>query len=116
MRPPEQHRRRDTGGVPAADRGAGGPVAPARAGRTRRAGGEASRAERMEAQRTVARQLRAALEVFDGRRPAAHIADLVAPSVLRYWRAAAGQRRVRGRPGSPGCGSACPATAWPRSP
>ena len=59
------------------------------------AGGEVSRAERMEVQRTVTRQLRAALEVFDGRRPAAHIADLVTPSVLRYWRAAAGQRRVR---------------------
>jgi hypothetical protein len=58
-------------------------------------GGEVSRAERREVQRTVTGQLRAALEVFDGRRPAAHIADLVTPSVLRYWRAAARQRRVR---------------------
>jgi hypothetical protein len=58
-------------------------------------GEEAPRAERIEARHAITRQLRTALEVFDGRRPAAHIADQVTPSVLRYWRAAAQQRHPR---------------------
>jgi hypothetical protein len=58
-------------------------------------GEEAPRAEGIEARHAITRQLRTALEVFDGRRPPAHIADQVAPSVLRYWRAAAQQRHPR---------------------
>jgi hypothetical protein len=52
-------------------------------------------AERVEALRAAARLLRTALEVFDGRRPVAHIADQAAPAVLRYWRVAALRRHVR---------------------
>ena len=58
-------------------------------------GEQAPRAESIEARHAITRQLRTALEVFDGRRPPAHIADQVAPSVLRYWRAAAQQRHPR---------------------
>ena len=58
-------------------------------------GKQAPRAESIEARHAITRQLRTALEVFDGRRPPAHIADQVAPSVLRYWRAAAQQRHPR---------------------
>jgi Family of unknown function (DUF6459) len=56
---------------------------------------QAPPAESIEARHAITRQLRTALEVFDGRRPPAHIADQVAPSVLRYWRAAAQQRHPR---------------------
>jgi Family of unknown function (DUF6459) len=57
---------------------------------------DASPAEWVEAHHTAARHLRTALEVLAGRRPVAHIADQVAPPVLRYWRVAAQQRRVHG--------------------
>lgn len=53
--------------------------------------------EHVEAHHVAARHLRAALEVFDGRRPAVHLAGQATPPVLRYWQAAAGRRRVRGR-------------------
>lgn len=43
----------------------------------------------------VARVLRLALEVLDGRRPIRHLDNHVEESVLRYLRVAAGQRRVR---------------------
>ena len=43
----------------------------------------------------VARVLRAALEVLDGRRPVRHLDDHVTESVLRYLRAAARQRQAR---------------------
>lgn len=52
-------------------------------------------ADLAEAHRAVTHVLRLALEVFDGRRPLAHLAGHVEPSVLRYWRAATQQRRVR---------------------
>lgn len=48
-----------------------------------------------EARRAVARVLRVALEVLDGRRPATQLAGHADPSVLRCWRVAAQQRRVR---------------------
>lgn len=47
-----------------------------------------------EAHHTVARALRVAMEVLDGRRPLAHLAGHFEAPVLRYWRAAARQRRV----------------------
>jgi hypothetical protein len=55
----------------------------------------ATPAEVADAQRRIAPVLRLALEVLDGRRPPAHLGEHAAPPVLRYWRAACGQRRVR---------------------
>jgi uncharacterized protein DUF6459 len=48
-----------------------------------------------EAHAVIAPALRLALEVLDGRRPAEHLGPLATPAVLRYWRAARGQRRAR---------------------
>jgi hypothetical protein len=48
-----------------------------------------------EAHQRAAAALRLALEVLDGRRAEAHLADIAAPAVLRYWRAARDQRRMR---------------------
>jgi len=59
------------------------PVPPPRAG------------QHAEAHQRVAAALRLALEVLDGRRAESHLADIAAPAVLRYWRAARAQRRVR---------------------
>lgn len=49
-----------------------------------------------EVHRSVVPVLRLALEVLDGRRPSRHLAPHVDAPVLRYWRAAAQQRRPRG--------------------
>ena len=74
------------------------------------------RAERRHEQRTVGRQLRAALEVLDGRRPSGPHRRPGQPSVLRYLQRASrpAQRPCGHRAGCAGCGCACPATAWPR--
>jgi uncharacterized protein DUF6459 len=50
-------------------------------------------AQAAAAQRAIVPVLRLALEVLDGRRPPAHLDPVTAPTVLRYWRAACGQRR-----------------------
>lgn len=69
---------------------------PPRPGNGTRPSGPPS-AEAAQARFAVGQHLRAAMEVFDGRRPVAHLAGQVTPAVLRYWRSAAGQRRpVRG--------------------
>lgn len=52
-------------------------------------------ADQVTAHRAAVRHLRLALEVFDGRRPPAHLAGHVTPPVLRYWRAAGERRRAR---------------------
>jgi hypothetical protein len=70
------------------------PTAPA-AGPARNPVPQPGRDQHAEAHQRVAVALRVALEVLDGRRPDAHLADIAAPDVLRYWRAARGQRRVR---------------------
>jgi hypothetical protein len=51
--------------------------------------------EFVDAHHAVTRILRLALEVLDGRRPAAQLAPHFAPEPLRYWRAAVGQRTGR---------------------
>jgi hypothetical protein len=48
-----------------------------------------------EAHAWIAPALRLALEVFDGRRAPEQLGPLATPEVLRYWRAARGQRRPR---------------------
>jgi hypothetical protein len=48
-----------------------------------------------EAHHGVARILRLALEVLDGRRPVAQLGAHFAPAPLRYWRVATEQRRPR---------------------
>ena len=55
----------------------------------------ATPAEVADASHRIAPVLRLALEVLDGRRPPAHLGGHATPPVLRYWRAACGQRRVR---------------------
>jgi hypothetical protein len=45
--------------------------------------------------RAVTRVVRLALEVLDGRRSAVQLAAHFAPTALRYWRAATGQRTPR---------------------
>lgn len=47
------------------------------------------------AHRRLVPMLRLALEVLDGRRSPGHLEACAAPSVRRYWRTAAGLRRVR---------------------
>jgi Family of unknown function (DUF6459) len=56
---------------------------------------DVSRAQLAEAHRHIVPVLRLALEVLDGRRAAEHLGGLTSPEVLRYWRAARGQRRAR---------------------
>jgi hypothetical protein len=52
-------------------------------------------AEHRAARRALTGTLRLALEVLDGRRPAAQLAHHFDDAPLRYWRAAAHQRRRR---------------------
>jgi len=54
-----------------------------------------SESESAEAHHAVARVLRLALEVLDGRRLPAHLSPHFEEPVLRYWRVATQQRRVR---------------------
>jgi hypothetical protein len=49
----------------------------------------------VDAHHTIARILRLALEVLDGRRPVAQLATYFAAAPLRYWRASVGQRIAR---------------------
>jgi Family of unknown function (DUF6459) len=48
-----------------------------------------------QVRRKLAGAVRLAMEVLDGRRPFAHLRPHFDTAVLRYWRAAAHQRRVR---------------------
>jgi hypothetical protein len=58
--------------------------------------GETRPEERAETHRVLARHLRTALEVLDGHRPIAQLADLFAPPALRYWLTATRQHRGPG--------------------
>ena len=76
--------------------GGGGPKPGPGTGRHPTPSGEASPADRADIHRAVARHLRTALEVLDGHRPIAQLAELFAPSALRYWLTATRQHRGPG--------------------
>jgi hypothetical protein len=81
-------------GPPSSGRANSGRVSSGRGTRRTTVHPAASPEERAEAGRVVARHLRTALEVLDGHRPIAQLADLFTPPALRYWLAAT--RRHRG--------------------
>jgi hypothetical protein len=77
--------------------GGGGPPQPPPAppARTPPAVPAIDHADRDTVRTALAGTLQLAMEVLDGRRPPAHLSRQFDPAPLRYWRAAAQQRRVR---------------------